>query len=130
LTFSGRYCELFEFKEVHGHCNVTDSWPENLRLARWVMTQRQMYRKGKLSEDRVRRLEAIGFVWCRQGQAWNEMFQRLIRYKEVHGDCDVPSGWKEDPQLGSWVVKQRYRGKKGLLTEERIGRLDEVGMRW
>jgi hypothetical protein len=68
------------------------------------MTQRQMYRKGKLSQYRVQRLEAIGFVWYRQDHSWNEMFQRLVRYKEVNGDCNVPSGWKEDPQLGSWVV--------------------------
>jgi hypothetical protein len=36
---------LVEFKEEHGHCNVPDGWPESLRLARWVMTQRQVCRK-------------------------------------------------------------------------------------
>jgi hypothetical protein len=128
--WESRYCELLEYKEEHGHCNVPDGWPENLRLARWVMTQRQMCRKGKLSQDRVQRLEAIGFIWCRQEHAWNEMYQRLVRYKSVHGDCNVPSEWKEDPQLGSWVVKQRYRRKKGLLNEKRIRKLDEVGMWW
>jgi len=107
-----------------------DSWPENLRLARWVMTQRQMYRKGKLSEDRIGRLEAIGFIWCRQEHTWNEMYQRLIKYREAHGDCEVPSEWKENPQLGSWVVKQGYWGKKGLLKEDRIKKLDEVGVWW
>ena len=125
-----RSCELIEFREAHGHCNVPDSWPENLRLARWVMTQRQMFRKGKPTEDRVQRLEAIGFIWCRQKHAWNEMYQRLVRYKMVHGDCDVPSGWKEDPQLGSWVVRQRHLKKKGLLSEERARKLDGIGMRW
>jgi hypothetical protein len=127
--WESRYCELFEFKENHGHCNVPDSWPENLRLARWVMTQRQMYRKGQLTQNRIQRLETIGFVWCRQKHAWNEMYQRLVRYKEILGNCNVPSGWEDDPQLGSWVFKQRYRRKKGLLNEERIRKLDEVGMR-
>jgi len=61
-----RYCELIGFKEEHGHCNVSDSWHENLRLARWVMIQRQMYREEKLSQDRIEQLEAIGFIWCRQ----------------------------------------------------------------
>ena len=105
------------------------SGPENLKLARWVMTQRQMYRKRKLSPDRVQRLEAIGFIWCRQEQAWNEMNRRLVKYKMVHRDCNVPQEWKEDPQLGSWVVRQRYRKKQGLLKDERIRRLEEVGMR-
>ena len=75
-------------------------------------------------------LEAIGFVWCRQEHAWNKMYRRLVRYKEVNGDCDVPSGWKGDAQLSSWVVKQRYQRKKGLLKEERIRKLDKVGMKW
>lgn len=51
----------------------------------------------------------------------------LFYYKEVNGNCDVPSEWKEDPQLGSWMGKQRYRRKRGLLTEERVRKLDDVG---
>jgi len=58
------------------------------------------------------------------------MYRRLAQYYEAYGDCDVPSGWKEDPRLGSWVVKQRYRRNKGPLKEKRINKLDEVGMRW
>jgi hypothetical protein len=128
--WESRYCELIEFREVHGHCNVPDSWPENLKLARWVMTQRQMYRKGKLSQDRILKLEAIGFIWCRQEHEWNEMYRRLVSFLKAHGVGAVPLELKGDPQLGSWVVKQRYRKKQGLLKDERIRRLEEVGTRW
>lgn len=89
-----------------------------------------MYRNGKLSQDRIQKLEVIGFICCRQEHAWNEMCQRLVRYRKAFGDCDVPSDWKKDPQLGSWIVKQRYRKRKGLLREERVRKLDEFGMRW
>jgi hypothetical protein len=99
-------------------------------LARRVMTQRQRYRKGKLSQDRIQKLEAIGLIWCRQERAWNEMHQRLVSYLKAHGDGIVPLELREDPQLGSWVLKQRYRRKKGLLKEVRVKKLDEVGMRW
>jgi hypothetical protein len=58
------------------------------------------------------------------------MCQRLVNYKKDYGDCDVPSGWQEDPQLGSWVVRQRYLKSKGLLKDERMRKLEEVGMRW
>jgi hypothetical protein len=40
-------------------------WAENKQLGRWVGSQRSKYRKGKLSEDRIKRLEDIGFVWTR-----------------------------------------------------------------
>jgi hypothetical protein len=36
-----------------------------------------------------------------------------VAYKVAHGDCHVPSRWPEDPQLASWVSKQRA-GKKKL----------------
>jgi len=88
-----------------------------------------MYRKGRLSPDRIQRLEAIGFIWCRQEHAWDEMYRRLVKYKKAHGDCNVPLGWQEDLQLGSWVVKQRYRRKKGLLRKDRMRKLGVIGMR-
>ena len=58
------------------------------------------------------------------------MYRRLVSFLKAHGVGAVPLELKGDPQLGSWVVKQRYRRKKGLLNEKRIRNLDEVGMRW
>ena len=122
--WESRYCDLIEFKAAHGHCNVPDSWPENLRLARWVMTQRQMHRKGKLSPDRIQRLEAIGFIWCRQEHAWDEMYQRLVRYKSAHGDCNVPSGVGRGPsagQLGGQAEVPENQGTAEGRTDKETG---------
>ena len=33
---------------------------------------------------------------------WDEMFNRLCKYKEAYGDCLVPNRYPEDPQLGNW----------------------------
>ncbi|CAJ1966826.1 unnamed protein product [Cylindrotheca closterium] len=52
--------QLLAFKDEHGHCLVPQSFP---RFGMWVNTQRGLYRKGILSDDRKRQLEAIGFVW-------------------------------------------------------------------
>ncbi len=38
---------------------------------------------------------------------WDEMFQRLVEYKILKGDCLVPNRYKVDPPLGSWVSTQR-----------------------
>jgi len=58
-----RFGQLVGYKKVNKHCNVLDGWPDNPILARWVGTQRTRYKKEKLSPDRVRRLEEIGFEW-------------------------------------------------------------------
>ncbi len=56
---------LVAFKENQGHCRVPRKWSENPELGAWVGTQRQAFRKGELSEERVARLEALGFEWDR-----------------------------------------------------------------
>jgi hypothetical protein len=57
------YKALAAFKDEHGHCNVRGRYTLNPKLAKWCSWQRTNKRKGQLSEERVGRLEAIGFVW-------------------------------------------------------------------
>ena len=33
---------------------------------------------------------------------WDEMYKRLLKFKEKHGHCLVPNRYADDPQLGSW----------------------------
>ena len=82
----------------------------------------------RLTEERRKRLEAVGFVWsAREGEKgsetgritrnsyddqWDAMFDQLRLYKEINGDCLVPKRYKENPKLGTWVDTQRVQFKK------------------
>lgn len=123
-----RYGELVSFKEQHGHCNVPSSWPENPGLDRWVGTQRQDQQKGRLSEERQRRLSGLGFIWDALDAAWEDQFAALVQFKAQHGHCNVPQNWSEKPTLGQWVSRQR-RAKNRLLASRRQ-RLDDIGFVW
>jgi hypothetical protein len=57
------FSELHRFKIEHGHCNVPSTYSGNPKLAYWVIKQRVNYKKGKLSQDRIEKLEKLGFVW-------------------------------------------------------------------
>ena len=58
------FAALVEFKEAHGHCNVPNWWLKNPKLSKWVSHQRSFHKKGKLSEERISRLDGvIGFQW-------------------------------------------------------------------
>ena len=64
-SFEDRFARLEEWVDLHGHPRVprTEIW-EGVRLGSWVQTTRQRYRRGTLSGDRVRRLEALpGWRW-------------------------------------------------------------------
>ena len=64
-----RYCELKQFKNLYGHCNVPHRYQENFKLGEWVATQRKQFKRmcsnqsSHLSADRIEALSALGFEW-------------------------------------------------------------------
>lgn len=126
--------KLKAFKERFGHCNVEAGWTEEPGLAGWVSAQRAWRNKGSLSDERIRRLSEIGFVWdwqtVRADETWSMWLEKLCSFKERYGHSNVEAGWKEDPALSQWVVRQRVRKKKGALSDDQVRRLDEIGFVW
>ena len=67
--WSERLQDLVDYKQVNGHCNVPSRYTENRQLAIWVKRQRRQYKfycenkPSSMTEERIQRLNAIGFVW-------------------------------------------------------------------
>jgi hypothetical protein len=61
---------------------------------------------------------------------WEKMYAALTAFCRTTGHCDVPTNYAPNPALGRWVAVQRFRRKKGLLTEEQIALLDRLGFIW
>ncbi|MDB4340663.1 Helicase associated domain protein [Akkermansiaceae bacterium] len=123
-----QFQKLKEFQTQYGHCRVPTSWDD--RLNRWILTNRQSKKKGKLSTERLDRLEQLGFIWEAHQQTWETQFEKLLAYKKEHGDCLVPAKWVTDKTLANWVTAQRTNKKKGTLSADKIKRLDEIGFVW
>jgi hypothetical protein len=73
-------------------------------------------------------LNSLGFDWDLYETAWNEQYQKLVKYKQRCGHCRVPHEWKEDPTLAGWVSVQRKR--QTLLADARREALDSLGFDW
>ena len=153
--------QLVQYKAKHGDCLVPSRFEENLRLGKWVETQRYEYTKlrraatqveeepkkssgttteanaaaaslaGKrmtsprLTEERIKRLEGIGFEWKVKhkmkryyARIWDQMYQRLLQFKAENGHCLVPKRYPADIKLGTWVHTQRiqYRKMTGTVS--------------
>jgi hypothetical protein len=121
--------ELVAFKRKHGHCDVAFRGAYG-SLGVWVVHQRRRKRRGRLSADGCRRLEELSFSWDSRADTWDKRLEQLVAYKKRFGDCDVPDGWLEDPRLAHWVANQRGARRRGLLSSDRVRRLDEVGFSW
>jgi predicted helicase len=122
--------ELLAYKERFGNCDVPQRWRENRALGIWCGRQRIERSRGGLSQERISRLEEIGFVWNLLSAAWNKMYGELCAYKERFGNCNVPAVWQDNPSLGTWCSNQRQDYRKGKLSSERIARLEEIGFEW
>jgi len=121
---------LSSYRSEHGDCRVPQLYRPNPQLAIWVSVQRNNYSKGILSANRITRLEAIDFEWDPLSSDWERNFSMLASYKAEHGDCLVPYKYELNPQLGIWVRGQRNNYSKGILSTDRIARLNAIGFVW
>lgn len=66
---------------------------------------------------------------------WDMMYGEACAYYRAHGDLNIPKRYRTEANLalGSWVQTQRRVRQgacAGVLMEERIARLDAIGMLW
>jgi superfamily II DNA or RNA helicase/Fe2+ transport system protein FeoA len=116
------------YKDRVGHCRVPQRHRENgFRLGQWVTVQRVNIEK--ISTQRRRRLDELGFIWDPREADWEDGLNCLKAYKKREGHCNVPKSHKENEfSLGGWVSEQR--GNKDKVSSERIQRLDDLGFVW
>jgi hypothetical protein len=58
-----RYNELLQYKQEYGDCKVPQKWERNTPLGEWVVVQRRLFQTGRLSEERIAKLNEIEFTW-------------------------------------------------------------------
>ncbi len=58
-----QYSALVKFREEYGHCRVSTLSKTHAALANWVRGLRATKKQGKLSAERIRRLDMLGFIW-------------------------------------------------------------------
>ena len=73
----------------------------------WVDQQRKNYQKGKVPEERIALLEAIGFVFDLHEASWSLQFEKLQRFYKKYGHAMAPTKNKDDPSFGHWIAQQR-----------------------
>jgi hypothetical protein len=102
-----RLRELCEYKTQVGDCIVPTNFPANPKLGTWVHHQRRQYKKhgeGKpchITDERIRALEDVGFVWYLREKAC-----RLSEAVLSDGDTESESDGGED-EVGVRPKKRR-----------------------
>ena len=153
-SFDERCNQLLRFKEEYGHCNVRQKYTgANPTLGKWCTSLRVSYNKiqkgmapdRRLPQERIERLENIGFEWqdhktFRYEEGFEKRCSELIAFKEESGHCNVPARYSKNLSLGGWCssIRNTYnkmqQGKDvatlHILSQHRIERLEKIGFQW
>jgi hypothetical protein len=90
-----------------------------------------------LTQDRIERLEEIGFKWNFM-KTFEQRCHGLVSFKSEFGHCDVPWKFLVNPSLWTWCNEMRcacnsiQQGQtpKSNLTKYQIECLEEIGFKW
>ena len=110
-------------------------------LGKWISTQRQIYKSGKLSKERIELLEKIGMRFENKNNiiGWEEYYKLAKVYFEKNNSLEVIVSFKtldgitydeKGYNLGTWISRQRKIYKNGKLSKEKIELLEKIGMRF
>lgn len=138
----GRFNQLLEYKREYHTFTISKHDAKHKKLRRWVIRQREIEKDNKLPRERKEMMVAAGFDFShciasrkrkytsQQEDAWNEMYDMLVNYKEKHGHCKVCFHDAADRKLAVWVNTQRTAHKEGKMAQERQHRLETLGFVW
>ena len=108
-------------------------------LAQWMGTQRTSKFKGKLSDERERKLNSIRFMWDRWEHEWYAMFCAVKRFKDKEGrwprekkaedkrEVVLADGKPVLRDLAVWMNNQKKAKSNGKLIALREEKLYEIG---
>lgn len=136
-----KYKEAVKFYEKNGHLRVPNTYTQNgINLGRWIQIQRQLYKKNKITYDRVLLLNKIGMVWnldrsLKYNLKWALVYKEVLKYYEENGNIEIPSNYNinvngEEVQLSKWIAVQRSMFLQDKLPSDKKEMLDKVGMVW
>ena len=131
------YSKLESFKQETGHTMVPYTFHDTA-LATWVGHQRRHFAQKTLKKNRKDLLDELGFVYridaadpdaSRSQREWDDMFQRLLEFKDEFGHVNVHRSYRK-AGLGNWMSVQRANARNGILDPRRKVRLEAAGVSW
>lgn len=129
---------LKAFKDSNGHLEVPAGYkpqPDMAELDGWITRQRKHFKDGKLPDHLKGKLLDLGVKLGGRGRPyglesdklWQSRLDALVEYQDHNGDCDVPEKYNANRELGNWVKTQRDTYTEGMLPEDRVTALSNLG---
>ena len=121
---------MIKYYDLNGHLDVprTHVTEEGIQLGSWMTAQRGRWKKDKLTEDRINKLESLeGWSWHSKDAKWSKAFNHfdVVSKKFGHGMIKIDFETEDGLRLGNWVNTQRTHKKQNKLRADRLALLDQ-----
>ena len=137
--FERNYAAAVEYHRTHGNLDVPAAYvdPDGVKLGAWL---RRLCRiragktqRGRLTEEQIARLDALGMIWGnRNDLQWEKGYAHAAEYVRQHRRLPGSPSYvcADGYKLGGWVADQREKYRAGKMKPDRKKRLDIIGMPW
>ena len=150
LTWLENYELLVKYYKKYGNTDVKRTFKtfdgitddnDGYNLGMWVSRQRVKYKEGKLSQDKIDKMNSINFSWNDEVvvKSWEEAYLMGKKYYDHYNHLNILTNFKtydgilydeNGYNLGAWIYTQRNKFKNNELSIEKIDLLNKIGMIW
>ena len=119
---------LKEYVDIYGKFPETSASYDGVLIGKWCASQRVLNNQKKLTQDRVEKLNEIGFPWDIRGLNWLAAFCDLEELTHLLGHFPKKSELKGGNEyLSGWLNTQRMAYRSGSLEEDKAQKLISLG---
>ena len=122
------------YHQKYGDLRVLSGYKDEsgFALGKWMQGIRNRYHSGALTPDQITEMETLNIDWNMVDSRWEHGYAEAVAYYEKHGNLEFPKHYvaKSGFYLGRWLENQRASYLKGELSNDKIQRLEAIGMLW
>lgn len=136
--FDGKWLLGFSHFETYvkefGHANVPYNYvsADGFKLGSWTQAQRNRKLIGKLSDEKIQKMEQLGWVWSVPDTAWENSYAAFAEFREKYGLSDIPADYMtpQGTSLKVWLLNQRSKFVAGKLPGWKVQKLNDIDPNW
>lgn len=134
--------EMQAYYKEHGNLDIRARYEtaDGFKLGRWICNLRTKVKtKGldkALTKEQQEQLAALGMIWDRNTEKWEEYFEAAQEYYRQHGNLEVMAKYvtEEGLPLGRWLsdISNKVSDenlRRVSLTDEQLERLKSIGFK-
>jgi len=136
MSWDDKYQLAKEYYEKHGTVDILPSvtLDNGFKLGVWIQSQKIDYKNNKVSPEHLPLLLALDFdkfAINKKEAKWEKHLALAKKYHSIYGTINIEDNYMfEGFNLGNWISNAIAFYNRGILPQERIKQLEELGIVW